>query len=245
MKWKLLLRKLSISSPEVSVRSHLPLPVRLLLLFLVLALAAAAGVGIYEYGRGFGRPDRRELLAQIERLESKLRETEAERSRLTATVTALEAQMKVERAAQEQLAKQAGELETEANRLRDDLAFFESLLPTRASASGIQIRSFRMQPDGTPEAMRYRLLVQQSGKPERDFVGVVQMQVNYVAEGRPHSLQVPDPAVPDSRRPLELSFRHYQRVEGTITLPEGATAKSVVVRIVAAGQTHAQQTFQL
>jgi cell division protein FtsL len=245
MKWKLLLRKLSISSPEVSVRSHLPLPVRLLLLFLVLALAAAAGVGIYEYGRGFGRPDRRELLAQIERLESKLRETEAERSRLTATVTALEAQMKVERAAQEQLAKQAGELETEANRLRDDLAFFESLLPTKASASGIQIRSFRMQPDGTPEAMRYRLLVQQAGKPERDFVGVVQMQVNYVAEGRPHSLQVPDPAVPDSRRPLELSFRHYQRVEGTITLPEGATAKSVVVRIVAAGQTHAQQTFQL
>ena len=245
MKWKLLLRKLSISSPEVSVRSHLPLPVRLLLLFLVLALAAAAGVGIYEYGRGFGRPDRRELLAQIERLESKLRETEAERSRLTATVTALEAQMKVERAAQEQLAKQAGELESEANRLRDDLAFFESLLPTKASASGIQIRSFRMQPDGTPEAMRYRLLVQQSGKPERDFVGVVQMQVNYVAEGRSHSLQVPDPAVPDSRRPLELSFRHYQRVEGTITLPEGATAKSVVVRIVAAGQTHAQQTFQL
>ena len=131
MKWKLLLRKLSISSPEVSVRSHLPLPVRLLLLFLVLALAAAAGVGIYEYGRGFGRPDRRELLAQIERLE---------------------AQMKVERAAQEQLAKQADELETEANRLRDDLAFFESLLPTKASASGIQIRSFRMQPDGTPEA---------------------------------------------------------------------------------------------
>lgn len=245
MKWKLLLRKLSISSPEVSVRSHLPLPLRRLLLFLMLALAAAAGVGIYEYGRGFGGPDRRALSADIERLKSQLREAEAERSRLTATVTALEAQMKVERAAQEQLARQAGDLETEANRLRDDLAFFESLLPTKASASGIQIRSFRMQPDGAPEAMRYRLLVQQAGKPERDFVGVVQMQVNFVREGRSQSLQVPDPAVPESRRALELSFRHYQRVEGTITLPEGAAARSVVVRIVAAGQTLAQQTFQL
>lgn len=245
MKWKLLLRKLSISSPEVSVRSHLPLPLRRLLLFLMLALAAAAGVGIYEYGRGFGGPDRRALSADIERLKSQLREAEAERSRLTATVTALEAQMKVERAAQEQLARQAGDLETEANRLRDDLAFFESLLPTKASASGIQIRSFRMQPDGAPEAMRYRLLVQQAGKPERDFVGVVQMQVNFVREGRSQTLQVPDPAVPESRRALELSFRHYQRVEGTITLPEGAAARSVVVRIVAAGQTLAQQTFQL
>jgi cell division protein FtsL len=245
MKWKLLLRKLSISSPEVSVRSRLPVSVRRLLVFLVLALAAAAGVGIYEYGRGFGGPDRRELSAQIERLQLKLREAEAERSRLTATVTALEAQMKVERAAQEQLVKQAAELETEAGRLREDLAFFESLLPTKVNATGIQIRSFRLQPDGAPEAMRYRLLVQQAGKPERDFIGAVQMQVNFVRDGRSQSLQVPDPAVPGSRRPLELSFRHYQRVEGSITLPEGATAKSVVVRIVAAGQTLAQQTFQL
>jgi len=245
MKWKLLLRKLSISSPQVSVRPHLPAPLRRLLLFLVLALAAAAGVGIYEYGRGIGGPDRRELTAQAERLRLQLREAEAERSRLTATVTALEAQMKVERAAQEQLAKQASELNAEANRLREDLAFFESLLPAKANASGILIRSFRMQPDGAPEAIRYRLLVQQAGKPERDFVGVVQMQVNYVREGRSLTLQVPDPAAPESRRPLELSFRHYQRVEGTFALPEGAVARSVVVRILAAGQTHAQQTFQL
>jgi cell division protein FtsL len=245
MKWKLLLSKLSTSSPEVSVRSRMPVPIRLLLLFIVLALAAAVGVGIYEYGRDFSGPDRRELMAEIGRLESKLREAEAERSRLTATVTALEAQTKVERAAQEQLARQAAEMENEANRLREDLAFFESLLPTKANASGIQIRSFRLQPDGAPEAMRYRLLVQQAGKPERDFVGAVQMQVNFIHEGRSQSVQVPDPAVPDSGRPLELRFRHYQRVEGTVTLPEGATAKSVVVRIVAAGQTHAQQTFPL
>lgn len=245
MKWKLLLRKLSVSSPEVSVRSHLPLPLRLLLLFFALALAAAAGVAIYEYGRGFGGPDRRELLAELDRLRSQLREAEAERSRLNAMVTALEAQMKVERAAQEQLVKQASELGVEASRLREDLAFFESLLPTKANARGILIRSFRMQPDGGPETMRYRLLVQQGGKPERDFVGTVQMQVNLVRDGRNFTLQVPDPAVPEARRALELSFRHYQRVEGSFSVPEGATARSVVVRVMAAGQTHAQQTFQL
>jgi cell division protein FtsL len=245
MKWKLLLRKLSISSREVSVRPNLPLPLRRLLVFLTLALAAAVGVAIYEYGREFGGPDRRELSSEVERLRSQLREAAAERSRLTATVTALEAQMKVERAAQDQLARQAAELNAEANRLREDLSFFESLLPAKANASGILIRSFRIQSDGASDGMRYKLLVQQAGKPERDFVGVVQMQVNFVRDGRNFSLQLPDPAVPDSRRPLELSFRHYQRVEGSFTLPEGASARSVVVRVVAAGQTHAQQTFQL
>lgn len=245
MKWKLLLRKLSVSSPEVSVRSHLPRPLRMLLAFFVLSMAAAAGVALYEYGRGFGGPDRRELAVEVERLQSQLRAAEAERNQFIATINALEAQMKVDRAAQEQLLRQANEFGAEANRLREDLAFFESLLPTKANASGIVIRSFRIQPDGAPEAMRYRLLVQQAGKPERDFVGSVQMQVNLVRDGRNLAVQVPDPALPDSRRGLELSFRHYQRVEGSLTLPEGATARSVVVRIVAAGQTHAQQTFQL
>jgi hypothetical protein len=245
MKWKLLLRKLSVSSPEVTVQSLLPRPLRLLVVFVLLSMTTAAGVALYEYGRSLGGPDRRELAAEVERLKSQLREAEAERNQFIATISALETQMKVDRAAQEQLLKQANELNAESNRLREDLAFFESLLPTKANASGIVIRSFRMQPDGAPEAMRYRLLVQQAGKPERDFVGSVQMQVNLVREGRILALQVPDPAVPESRRALELSFRHYQRVEGSITLPEGATARSVVVRIVAAGQTHAQQTFQL
>ncbi len=245
MKWKLLLRKLSVSSPEVSVRPSLPLPVRLVLLFLVLSLAAAAGVALYEYGRGFGGPDRRQLAAELDRLRLQLRESEAERARLSAAVTALEAQGEVERAAQEQLARQAAELSDEASRLREDLAFFESLLPTKGNARGILIRSFRAQPDGSPGGMRYRLLVQQAGKPERDFVGSVQLQVNYVRDGRSQSMQLPDPAVPESRQSLELGFRHYQRVEGTFTLPEGATARSVLVRVVAAGQTHAQQTFPL
>lgn len=245
MRWKSLRRKMSINAPHVSVRSQLRLSVRLLLGFLLLALAAAAGVAIYDYGRDFSGPDRRELAAQVESLQRQLREAEAERSRLTARVTAYEAQSKVDRAAQEQLAKQASQQEAEAIRLREDLAFFESLLPTKANASGVVIRSFRAQTDGTPETMRYRLLVQQAGKPERDFVGAVQMQVNFVREGRNFTLQVPDPALPDARRPLELSFRHYQRVEGSFTLPAGAAARSVVVRIMAAGQTHAQQTFQL
>jgi cell division protein FtsL len=245
MKFKLLLRKLSVSSPEVAVRSRLPLPLRRLLVFLMLALAAAVGVGLYEYGRSFGGPDRRQLVSEIDRLQSQLRELEAERSRLTATVTALEAQMKVERAAQEQLAKQAEQVGAEANRLREDLAFFESLLPAKANASGILIRSFRMQADGAPEAMRYRLLVQQAGKPERDFVGAVQLQVNYSRDGANFAFQLPDPSVPESRRALELNFRHYQRVEGTLNLPAGAQPKSVVVKIMAAGQTHAQQTFPL
>jgi cell division protein FtsL len=246
MKWKLLLRNLSVTSPEVAIRSQLPRSLRLLIVFFWLAAAAAAGVAIYEYGRTFRGPDRRELIAKVETLESKLRESDAELRRLVATNTAFESQLKVERAAQEQLVKQAQQAEAEAIRLREDLSFFESLLPTKGNATGIQIRSFRAQADVEPDTLRYRLLIQQAGKPERDFVGQVQMQIMATRDGKSVSIDVPESGdSAELRRSLELSFRHYQRVEGVLRLPDGAVARAVVVKIVAADKTLAQQNFQL
>jgi hypothetical protein len=245
VKWKLFLRTLSVSAPRMTVRSQLPLAVRALLGFLVLALAAAVGVGIYEYGHDLAGPDRKDLLAELERTQLQLREMRAERDRHAASAAAFENQIKIERSAQEQLARQVSQLEADRNRMREDLSFFESLLPTKPGAQGVVIRSFRMLSDGEPSQMRYRLLVQQSGKPERDFVGSVQMQVNLVQGGRAMTLQLPDPAVPEMAKSLELSFRHYQRVEGEFSLPAGAVARSVQVRILAAGRTHTQQSFSL
>lgn len=246
MKWKLFMRKMSVSAPRVTVRSQLPWPLRALLGFLVLAVAAAAGVAIYEYGRQFAGPDRRDLKLEIERLQSQVRELGAERDRYAALSTAYESQLQVERGAQEQLAKQVSVLESESNRLKEDLSFFESLLPAAANAKGVVIRSFRVQPDDqATNVMRYRLLVQQAGKAERDFVGGVQMNVAFAQGGRNFILAVPNPATDADDSALPLSFRHYQRVEGTFTLPEGAVVRSVQVRIVANGEIRVQQSFNL
>jgi hypothetical protein len=248
MKWKLFMRKLSVSAPHVTVRSRLPWPVRALLGFVVLAVAAASGVAIYEYGRQFAGPDRRDLQAEIERLRSQVREVSAERDRFAALAAAHDSQLKVERAAQEQLAKQVTALETESNRLKEDLAFFESLLPATAAANakGVVIRSFRVQTeDEAANLMRYRLLVQQAGKAERDFVGGVQMTVAFVQGGRSFQLAVPKAASATDETALPLTFRHYQRLEGTFSLPAGAVARSVQVRIVANGEVRVQQSFNL
>ncbi|HEU0200398.1 MAG TPA: DUF6776 family protein [Burkholderiaceae bacterium] len=245
MKWKLFRRKMTVSAPRVTVRTHVPWPLRAVLGFVVLVFAAAAGVGIYEYGRQFGGPDRRELVLEVDRLQSQLRETKSERDRAQAVAAAYESQMKIERATQDQLLQQVAMLENEAAKLREDLSFFESLLPTPAGAKGVVVRSFRVQQDGEPNQLRYRLLVQQSGKADRDFVGAVQLQIHFLQGGRPYTMDVPEPAPGQDAAGIDLSFRHYQRVEGTFTLPEGAVARSVIVRILAGGQPHSQQTFPI
>lgn len=243
MKWKLFRRKIGLSAPRVTVRTQLPWWFRAALFFVGASIAAAAGVAIYEYGKMFAGPGRAELMLANQELKSEVRELKADRDRFQAVATAYESQIKVERAAQEQLAKQVNALEAETAKMREDLSFFESLLPSPSNAKGVQIRSFRIQAEGEPNQMRYRLLVQQPGKPDRDFTGAVQLQVSFTQNGRPFTMTVPDPATP--RDQIELSFRHYQRVEGTFTLPEGAVGKSVLVRIVANGQQQTQQSFPM
>lgn len=244
MKWKLWVRNLSVSGPRVAVRTELPWPLRALILFVGFALAVAAGFAIYEYGRSLRGPGLDELGDELSRVRAQLEQTTADRDRQAAAAVNWENQLKVERSAQEQVRVQVKQLEEENAKLKADLAFFESLLPTPANAKGVVIRSFRVQADDEPNVLRYRLLVQQSGRPDRDFVGAVSLTVHLQQSGRPWVLELPDPNLPDAG-PAPLSFRHYQRVEGSFSIPAGATVRSVLVRIVAGGETRAQQTFTM
>jgi hypothetical protein len=244
MKWKLWVRHLTVSGPRVAVRTELPWPLRAALALLGVALAVAAGAGGYYLGRQAGGPTLEELGAQLERTQAQLASATSERDRQSAAAVNWENQLKVERSTQEQVRIQLKQLENENARLKADLGFFESLLPTEAAAKGVVIRSFRVQPDVEPNSLRYRLLVQQSGRPDRDFVGDVSLTVNLQQDGRPSVLELPDPALPKAG-PAALSFRHYQRIEGSFVVPDGATVRSVLVRILSGGETRTQQAFTL
>jgi len=244
MKWKLWLRNLSVSGPRVAVRTQLPWSFHALFALVGLSLAVAVGFWIYESGRSLGDPDRSDISGELNRIRVQLAHITAERDKQMAAAINWESQLKVERSAQQQVRVQIKMLEDENAKLKADLSFFESLLPMPASAKGIVIRSFRVQPDSEPNSLRYRLLVQQSGRPERDFVGAVTVTVNMQQGDQPWVLQLPDPALPNAG-PAPLSFRHYQRIEGTFSVPDGATVRSVLVRILSGGETRAQQTFTM
>jgi hypothetical protein len=245
MKLKLWLSNLSVSAPRVAVRTQLPWTARLVLGVTATALAALGFVAVFQYGRNIGVPDDREaLIDELKRAQEQLILTRLERDRYAASAVQSENQLKVERAAQDQLARQLKSIEGDNARIKGDLAFFESLLPAATAARGVVIRSFKLQPDGDDSTLRYRLLVQQSGRPDRDFVGAVELKVNLVQSGAPATLTLPDAARPGAG-PVALAFRHYQRVEGTFSVPEGATVRSVQVTINGGGETRAQQTFAM
>jgi hypothetical protein len=220
--------------------------VRLMLSLVSLAGAVAAGFVLYEFGRNIGGPGRQDLVQQVAQLQKELQQASTDRDRYLSQATSLESELKVQKVAQDQLVQQVSSLEADQNKLKEDLSFFESLLPAGKGDKGIAIRSVRVQPDPATGQLRFRLLVQQNGKPDHDFGGSVQLRVYFVQNGRPFTLDIPDPAQgATGAKDLSLSFRYYQRLEGPVSLPAGAVAKSVQVKVFAGKEMKLQQSFTL
>jgi hypothetical protein len=70
------------------------------------------------------------------------------------------------------------------------------------------------------------------------------MEVRFTQNGGNFLYELPETdATAERSKAFELSFRHYQRLEGAFTLPTGGVARSVLVRVLASGQTQSQQSF--
>ncbi|CAN5156817.1 hypothetical protein BH11PSE11_BH11PSE11_32760 [soil metagenome] len=243
MKLKLWLRRLSVSAPKMSVKSHLPWPAKVLLSILAIGIGGAMALWIYDLGRsftGFDPGASREKLAAIQEQVEKIK---TERDQFSTTVNSAESQLNIERSAQKQLALQVKTLEGENIKLKEDLAFFESLLPADTGSQGVSIR--RLKADViTPNQLRYRLLVMQGGKGDREFTGTLQLVVTVLQGDKSAMMIFPESNSRDTEK-FKLGFKHYQRIEGVLTLPAGVLMKSVQAKILDKGQVRAQQSANL
>ncbi|HZW21819.1 DUF6776 family protein [Noviherbaspirillum sp.] len=240
MKLRLWRRRMSVSSPKMTIRTRTPWPTRILIVVLAV-LAGAAAMWLYGDG-GFAPVTPDDARAQLAHYREQLDKVTAERDQLSATANAAESQLNIERSAQKQLAAQVKSLEADNMRLKEDLAFFESLLPNATGPAGIAIRRLKID-QIAPNQLRYRLLIMQGGKGDRRFVGSLQLLVTTLHDGK--SAMMTFPAVPADQDKFKLSFMHYQRVEGVLTLPEGAATKMVQARVLENGQVRAQQAANL
>ncbi len=229
----------------MTIKRHLPWPMMVLLWALVIAVGASAAVWTYKLGRNHlpGLEVSGDTEEQLDQLSEQVRKLTTENERLQSASSASQNELKIAQTAQAQLASQVKNLEAENNRQKEDLAFFDSLLPTNLGAPGITIQRFKAE-QAAPNQLRYRVLVMQGGGGTQQFAGNLQLSVNIIQGGKSAILNFPEGNAADQAR-YRLAFKYYQRVEGLLNIPEGATIKSVAVRVLDRGQVRAQQSVDL
>lgn len=235
MRWKLLRRRLSVSAPRMIVRSHLPWPLRWAVAAVALGFSAAIALWAFEFGKNIAGLDR-DAKEELARLRGELAQLQSEHAKSRQVADTAESLLKTERAAQEHLAQQLRQLETDKQALQADLGFFEKLLPT--SGEGLQVRGLQAAAR-TPGQAHYQMLVVQNGKTPGEFKGRYDVQLTGVLDGKPWSQWLPG-------GPKLLQLKLYTRVEGTIEHPAAAVIKTAQVRVFdAQGAARATQSVKV
>lgn len=237
--------RFGISAPKVAVRTHIPWYWRAMATIAILSISFALAGWVYDAGRKIAGFDRRETEQELTALRTRVDDLKAEVKQLRALVNSGESNLQIERTTQQQLIRQVKMLEQENGRLKEDLAFFENLASAEGKDAGFTINRLRVEPNGAPGQYRYRLLAAaQGGKKDREFRGSVQFLVSLQQDGKSAIMIFPEQNDP-ARQRFTLSFKHFQRVDGTFQVPAGARVTSVEARLIQDGSTRASQTVTL
>ena len=233
--FRTLKRKFGISAPRMSVHAHVPWYWRWLGIIVIGALVAGVGWATYDFGMEFAGFRQGEAAQALARLNEEIKQRDAELAELRSKVATAERQLQIERATYGDVSKQMKSLTDENAALREDLAFFQSLMPSGSKeGAAVSINRVRVQPETVPGEYRYRLLLVQTGQRAKEFQGNVQLVVNVEQNERKFVVMVP-PDAARSAKEYQLNFKFFQRVEGSFKVPSGAVVKSLQVRVFETG----------
>ena len=247
LKLKRLRQRFGISAPRVAIRTHVAWHWRALAVVAILSVSLAAAAWIYDAGRRFAGFDSDESVREIQALRNYVMEIDGELTKLRGLVGSGESRLQIEQAALRQLSSQVKMLEAENAALKQDLAFFEELMPTDGLGSepGLKINHLRVEPSGKPGEYRYRMLVvNNGGRQGKEARGMLQLLLKLQQGGKAVAMSVPSESESSPQR-FRFEIRHFHRLEGVFSVPQGAVVKGVEARLVQDGTVRAKQSLVL
>ena len=242
MRLRLLLRRMTVSAPRMAVRSDMPWPIRWAVWAIVFGFCAAMALWAFEFGKDIAgldavtKTDVARLRNELSAVQSELSSVKEDRDKAQFVANTAGTLMTTERASLERLMEQVKQLETDNRALRDDLSFFEKLIPV-AGAEGLSIRGLQVDLKGG-NTIKWQTLVMQAGKNVSEFDGRLELTFSGFSNGKPWVSALPD-------GPLAIKIRQYGRLEGEFDLPPQTVLKGVTAKVMQGSAVKAAQSIKL
>ncbi len=227
-------------SPQLVVHERDPIK-RGLLIALIIFVTMASGYLLYDYGHSRSDYDftalqvqRGELQDEINRL---LTQVENTRDDLVANQRSTE----IEKLAYAEVNSSLGELQSEILELKEEVAFYRSIVAPRESSRGLRIQKFDIVALGQKNNFRYKLVLTQVIKNTRITRGNVVMQIEGVNGGKSKQINLTSLSA-KAQKKLDFRFKYFQSFEGDLVLPKGFIPSRVHVK-VSSNRVTLEKTF--
>jgi len=226
----------------MAVRSALPWPFRWAVFAIVFGFCAAIGLWAFEFGRDIAGLDHdtkealRRARAELLNLRAQVTVLEGERNKAQSVANTVDTLLMSEKVMQEKLAAQNKQLEVDNHALRDELGFFEKLIPT-SGAEGVSIRGLQVEARNARE-MKWQVLVMQAKKNPAEFKGKLELNFTGLLDGKPWS-----GSLAGGTQAIQLT--QYGRMEGVYELPAQVVLTGVTARVLEGSAVKAVQSIKL
>jgi len=247
VKLKRLRQRFGISAPRLAIKTHVAWYWRALSIITILSVSLAAAAWVYDEGMRIAGFRSNESSREILSLRDRVFELNSELVKLRSLAGSGESSLQIERATQKQLSWQVKALEAENAALKEDLAFFEGLMPTSdvVDEMAVRIDHLRIEPDGVADEYRYRMLVvNNAGRQAKELKGTLQLFIKVRQNDKDVMLTLPSDTEQNLQR-FRFEIKHFHRLDGTFFVPKGAEVKSVEARLLQDGVVRARQSVIL
>ena len=252
-------RRATIAAPKMSIKTHVPWYLRGALWISFVVIGYVAAQVIYNEGRKIAGFSADQVQDELKSQRAKIDELTQENKQLTAQANGASSKIQIEQTAREQVSQQIKVLETDNARLKEELAYFDSVFASGKPQSALAINGFKVERDPVLKQYRYRLMLTRDarqggfgeGKAAPEFEGQLQFVIVTIEDGKPVTRTLPSNR--ENREPnkdgndaFRLRFKFVERAQGVLTVPDNATIRQVQVKVLESnGTVRATQTINL
>jgi len=216
---------------------------RAVLLVLLLAVVAAGGWALFSYGRTRAGFDAAAAARTRAEMMERILQLKTANDRLTERLALAQRSRQIDREAYARVRRLLKRLQDESLELKQELAFYRTVVGPHPGGAGLQVQSLRLRPAGPARTYRYELILSRVRSRGQEARGTVRLVVEGTQGGVSRRVDLSESAGGGA---LKYRFKYFQRLQGRIRLPAGFRPDAVRVRLQPAGRRSrpVERTFQ-
>ena len=200
------------------------------------------GYSLYQFGRYRGGYD--EVVVQqqfdefkeiVENLKREINYLRERNKLLTDQIAILDRFSRIDRDAHDEVKAALNNAQRQSLELREELAFYRSLVLPSEMEPGLRIQSLTTEADVDPNSFNYTLVLTQVPRKKDDAVGVVSIRFNGLLDGEAIVYELSDVDKTVTGK-LDFKFRYFQSFSGTMQFPQNFMPKLVSISARSEGE---------
>lgn len=197
----------------------------------ITTLILGAAWGIYTYGLNTAGFDIWSASRKEDDLKRSINKLVDENQELRESLARAQRSLQMDQVAYQELDESLRKSAREIVKLKEEISFYRAILSPNNKVAGLHVQSMSIEPTNNPALYRYKLVVIQALKHDRNIYGTASFQINGLQDGQQKVLNFPA-----SNKPIRVNFKYFQDIVGEFKIPLNFSPRGITVTVVTKGR---------